>query len=84
MVNNGLEKFTDLENKVYRAIELFKAARVQKEALEKELLKIKTQLEEARKENEKLQKLMADNQNERAQVKEKVESILQSLDALSL
>jgi hypothetical protein len=40
-VNNGLEKFTDLENKVYRTIELFKAVKLQKESLETEVLKLK-------------------------------------------
>lgn len=83
-MNNGLEKFTDLENKVYRAIELFKAVRLQKEALEKELLKSKAQLEETRKENEQLKELMIEHKNEREQVREKVESLLQNLETLSL
>jgi chromosome segregation ATPase len=83
-VNNGLEKFTDLENKVYRAIELFKAARLQKEALEKELLKVKGQLEETRKENEQLKEQMIEHKSEREQVREKVESLLQNLETLTL
>ena len=83
-MNNGIEKFTDLENKVYRAIELFKAGRVQKEALEKELLKVKAQLEETRKENDHLKKLLVEHKGERDQVKEKVEALLQSLETLTL
>ena len=83
-MNNGLEKFTDLENKVYRAIELFKAGRLQKEALEKELLKVKAQLEETRKENEHLKKQMIEHKSEREQVKEKVESLLQNLETLTI
>ena len=83
-MSNGLEKFTDLENKVYRAIELFKAARLQKEALEKELLKLKKQLEEVRKENGQLKEQMTEHQSERDQVRERVELILQSLETFSL
>ena len=83
-MNNGLEKFTDLENKVYRAIELFKAGRVQKEALEKELLKVKAQLEETRKENEHLKEQTIEFKSERDQLREKVEAILQNLEALAL
>lgn len=83
-MNNGLEKFTDLENKVYRAIELFKAARLQKEALEKELLKVKAQLEESRKENEQLKEQMIEHKSERELVREKVESLLQNLETLAL
>jgi hypothetical protein len=83
-VNNGLEKFTDLENKVYRAIELFKAVRLQKEALEKELLKVKAQLEETRKENEQLKEQMIEHKNERELVREKVESLLHNLETLPI
>ncbi len=82
-MNNGLEKFTDLENRIYRAIELFKAGRLQKEALEKELLKVKSQLEETRKENESLKKLLTEHKGERDQIKEKVEAILQNLESLT-
>ena len=83
-MNKGLEKFTDLENKVYRAIELFKSVRLQKEALEKELLKIKAQLEETRKENEHLKEQTIEFKSERDQLREKVEAILQNLEALAL
>jgi len=83
-VNNGLEKFTDLENKVYRAIELFKAVRLQKEALEKELLKVKAQLEDTRKENEQLKEQMIEHKNERELVREKVESLLHNLEILTI
>jgi len=83
-VNNGLEKFTDLENKVYRAIELFKAVRLQKEALEKELLKVKAQLEDTRKENEQLKEQMIEHKNERELVREKVESLLHNLETLTI
>jgi FtsZ-binding cell division protein ZapB len=83
-VSNGLEKFTDLENRVYRAIELFKAVKMQKESLEKDVLKIKSQLEQIQAENERLKQESIDWKKERELVKGKVESILQTLDSLTL
>lgn len=83
-MSNGLEKFTDLENRVYRAIELFKAVKMQKESLEKDVLKIKSQLEQIQAENERLKQESIDWKKERELVKGKVESILQTLDSLTL
>ena len=54
-MNNGLEKFTDLENKVYRTIELFKAVKLQKESLEKEVLKLKSLLDQTQAEGDRAQ-----------------------------
>ena len=34
-MGNGLEKFAELESRVYRLVEVFKAAKVQNEALER-------------------------------------------------
>ena len=84
MLNNGLEKFTDLENKVYRAIELFKAVKLQKESLEKEVLKLKAQLEQNQNETERLRQEALDMKRERELVKGKVEAILQNLDSMAL
>jgi len=83
-VNNGLEKFTDLENKVYRAIELFKAVKLQKESLEKEVLKIKSQLDQTHVDNERLKQEAVELKKERDLVRGKVESILRNLDSLAL
>lgn len=83
-MSNGLEKFNDLENKVHRAIELFKAVKLQKEALEKELLKLKTKVEETRKEGERLKAELNEFKAERDQVKEKVEAILHNLESLTM
>ncbi len=81
---NGLEKFSDLENKVYRAIELFRAVKLQKESLEKEVLKMKSLLDQAQTENERLRQEAVELNRERELVKTKVESILQNLDGLAL
>jgi FtsZ-binding cell division protein ZapB len=83
-VSNGLEKFTDLENKVYRTIELFKAMKLQKESLEKEVLKMKSQLDQAQADNERLKQEAVELKKERELVKGKVESILHNLDSLAV
>jgi len=82
-VNNGLEKFTDLENKVYRTIELFKAVKLQKESLEKEVLKLKSQLDQTQAEGERLKQESTELKKERDLVKGKVETILKNLDSLA-
>ena len=83
-MSNGLEKFTELENKVYRAIELFKAVKLQKESLEKEVIKMKAQLEQTQADHERLKSVALELGKERDLVKGKVESILQNLDNLVL
>ncbi len=82
-MNNGLEKFTDLENKVYRTIELFKAVKLQKESLEKEVLKLKSQLDQTQAEGERLKQESIELKKERDIVKGKVETILKNLDSLA-
>lgn len=83
-MTNALDKFTELENKVYRVIELFRAAKLQKESLEKDIFKIKSQIEQMAAENERLRAEMLEHKKEKDLVKEKVESILQNLEKLSL
>jgi hypothetical protein len=83
-VTNALDKFTELENKVYRVIDLFRAVKLQKESLEKDILKIKSQIEQIAAENERLRAEMLEHKKEKDLVKEKVESILQNLEKLSL
>jgi chromosome segregation ATPase len=83
-VTNGLEKFTELENKLYRVIELFKAVRLQKESLEKDVLRIKAQLEQMTSDNDRLKLEIQEFKKENELVKEKVEGILDNLEKLSL
>jgi len=82
-VNNGLEKFTDLENKVYRTIELFKTVKLQKESLEKEVLKLKSLLDQTQAEGERLKQESIELKKERDLVKGKIETILKNLDSLA-
>ena len=82
-MNNGLEKFTDLENKVYRTIELFKAVKLQKESLEKEVLKLKSLLDQTQAEGERFKQESIELKKERDLVKGKIETILKNLDSLT-
>jgi chromosome segregation ATPase len=82
-VSNGLEKFTDLENKVYRVIELFRAVKLQKESLEKDVLRIKSQLDQIIEENDRLKTEILEYKREKDLVKDKLEVILQNLDSLA-
>jgi chromosome segregation ATPase len=83
-VTNGLERFTELEDRIYRVIELFKAVRLQKESLEKDVIRIKAQLEQAASENDRLKLEIQEFRKEKDLVKERVEGILDSLEKLSL
>ena len=82
-MNNGLEKFTDLEDKVYRTIELFKTVKLQKESLEKEVLKLKSLLDQTQAEGERLKQESIELKKERDLVKGKIETILKNLDSLA-
>jgi hypothetical protein len=83
-VTNGLERFTELEDRIYRVIELFKAVRLQKESLEKDVIRIKAQLEQAASDNDRLKLEIQEFRKEKDLVKERVEGILDSLEKLSL
>jgi len=77
-VSDGLEKFTDLENKVYRVIELFKAIKLQKESLEKD------NVDQLAGENDRLKLEILEFKKEKSLVKERVETILNNLEELTV
>jgi len=83
-VTNGLEKFTDLESKVYRIVELFRATNVQKEALEKEVLRFQSKIDRISAENGQLKSEVSQFKKENRIIKEKVETIIRKLDRLRL
>jgi len=83
-VSDGLEKFTELENKVYRVIELFRAIRLQKESLEKDVLKMKSQLDQLATENDHLKLEIQEFKKQKDLVKERVETILDNLEELTV
>lgn len=83
-MTNGLEKFTDLECRVYRIVELFRATNVQKEALEKEVLRFKSKIDQISAENGQLKSEVSKFKKENSIIKEKVETILRKLDRFRL
>ena len=83
-MTNALDKFTELENKVHRAVELFRTVKLQKESLEKDLLRAKNQIEQALAENDRLKAEIQEHRKEKDLVRDKVESILQNLEKLAL
>ena len=83
-MTNGLEKFTDLESKVYRIVELFRATNVQKEALEKEVLRFQSKIDRISAENGQLKSEVSQFKKENRIIKEKVETIIRKLDRLRL
>ncbi|PYV42404.1 MAG: hypothetical protein DMG06_14120 [Acidobacteria bacterium] len=83
-MSDGLEKFTELENKVYRVIELFRAIRLQKESLEKDVLKMKSQLDQLATENDHLKLEIQEFKKQKDLVKERVETILDNLEELTV
>ncbi len=84
LVNEGMEKFVELENRIYRIIEVHKATRVQKEALEKECQKLKHLLEQAQQENQHLREEIREAEENRQLVRDKVQSLLARLDQLGM
>ncbi len=83
-MTNGLDKFTNLESKVYRIVELFRATNVQKETLEKEILRFKSKIDQMSAENGQLKSEVSQFKKENRIIKEKVEIIIRKLDRLRL
>ena len=79
-LGEGLEKFADLESRVYRMVELFKSTKARKEALEAEVRRLKSELDRLSSENDRLKSEVSEFEKDRELIKEKVERILGSLD----
>lgn len=77
----GLEKFSHLEDKIYRAIEQFKVLKQEKEQLEKEVAGLRKELGTAYAEKDRLEVQVERLLGERDTFKLKIEAML---DALSL
>jgi predicted nucleic acid-binding Zn-ribbon protein len=71
-----------LEEKIYRTIELLKAARTQKAAAEAELASMRDLLDAQAAETEALRKELQSLQQERCEVRSRVEKLLGQVDAI--
>lgn len=77
--NYGLEKFSHLEDKIYRTIEQFKRERQQRESLEHELKKLRGQIDKLSGDKEKLESQLQRLLGERHKIKHKVEGMIDTI-----
>ena len=78
----GLEKFSHLEDKIYRTIELTKTLRQEKEALEREVSSIRRELGGLLDEKERLETHVERLLAERDTIRLKVEAMLDAIAVL--
>jgi hypothetical protein len=79
---SGLEKFSHLEDKIYRTIELTKTLRQEKENLEKELSLMHRDMGNVLNEKERLESQVEKLLAERETIRMKVEAMLDAVAAL--
>ncbi len=77
------DDFVSLEEKVYRTIELLKSAREAKAAAERDVARMREQLELREEEVESLRHEISGLRREREDVKTRVEKILRQIDDLT-
>lgn len=75
--------FEALEEKVYRTIEMYKAAREAKTAAERDVQRLRTQLEEREEQVETLKRETVQLRKDREEVRTRVEKMLRQIDAIS-
>lgn len=79
---SGLEKFSHLEDKIYRTIELTKTLRQEKEGLESEVTSIRRELGRIQSEKERLETQVERLLSDRDVVRMKVEAMLDAIATL--
>lgn len=77
------DDFHALEEKVYRTIELYKAAREARSAAERDVKRLREQIEEREEEVESLRKEMITLRKEREEVRGRVEKMLRQIETIS-
>ena len=78
----GLEKFSHLEDKIYRTIEQFKRERQEREALEREVIGLRREVSRASEDKERLEEQIDRLLTERDAIKLKVEGRLDAIAVL--
>lgn len=78
----GLEKFSHLEDKIYRTIELTKTLRQEKEALERDVAATRRELSNLLDEKERLESQVERLLSERDMIRMKVEAMLDAVAVL--
>ena len=77
------DDFQALEDKVYRTIELYKSAREARATAERDVKRLREQLEEREEELETLRREMVGLRKEREEVRSRVEKMLSQIDRMS-
>jgi predicted nucleic acid-binding Zn-ribbon protein len=77
------DDFQVLEQKVYRTIELYKAAQEARSIAERDVKRLREQLEEREDELETLRREMVQLRRDREEVRSRVEKMLQQIDNLA-
>jgi chromosome segregation ATPase len=78
----GLERFSHLEDKIFRVVEEFKTVRKDNENLRTENGRLKEQLEELRSKEAQVKESLAHFQEEREELRDRVEKTLSLLATL--
>jgi hypothetical protein len=76
------DDFQALEEKVYRTIEMYKAAREAKTAAERDVQRLRAQLDERNEEVETLRRDAVQLRKDREEVRGRVEKMLRQIDAI--
>jgi predicted nucleic acid-binding Zn-ribbon protein len=77
------DDFQALEEKVYRTIELYKAARDARVAAERDVHRLREQLEEREEEAETLRREMVRLRKEREEIRGRVEKMLAQIESIA-
>jgi hypothetical protein len=76
------DDFQALEQKVYRTIELYKAAREARSVAERDVTRLREQLEEREEEVETLRRQMVQLRREREEIRGRVEKMLEHIETV--
>ena len=76
------DDFQALEDKVYRTIELYKAARDAKAAAEKDIQRLRQQLRDREEETETLRREALQLRKDREEVRRRVEKMMRQIDTV--
>lgn len=82
-LSNSTDEFHALEEKVYKTIELLKAAREGKNIAERDVSRLREQLEEREEEVDTMRQQIVSLRREREEVRGRVEKMLKQIDALA-
>ncbi len=77
------EDFQALEEKVYRTIELYKAAKEARATAERDAKRLREQLEEREEENETMRRELIQLRKDREDIRGRVEKMLNQMDSVT-